>query len=168
MLEVLKIIKEKQQEAKKIINEASIEAQKIKHDLLQKSVAANEEAYLAEIVQAEKRADELLNSSSLGIDQQIKQILSKGEQQAKEIEIKAKINHEKAVNNVLDIIFNLPMEIIFVLFSFISGVILYTIIREVLPENESGRPLYFLLGIVIFLIIIITFESIFSLFTPSP
>ncbi|MCK4383526.1 MAG: hypothetical protein KAW66_09560, partial [Candidatus Lokiarchaeota archaeon] len=68
---------------------------------------------------------------------------------------------------ILNVIFNLPMEIIFVLFSFISGVILYTIIREVLPENESGRPLYFLLGIIIFLIIIITFESIFSLFTPS-
>jgi len=106
MLEVLKKIKEKQQEAKKIIDEASIEAQKIKQGLLEKSVAINEEAYLAEIAQAEKRADELLNSSSLGIDQQIKQILSKGEQQAKEIEIKAKINHEKAVNNVLDIMFN--------------------------------------------------------------
>ncbi len=106
MLEVLKKIKEKQQEAKKIIGEASIEAQKIKQGLLEKSVAVNEEAYLAEIAQAEKRADELLNSSSLGIDQRIKQILSKGEQQAKEIEIKAKINHEKAVNNVLDIIFN--------------------------------------------------------------
>ncbi|GAG73753.1 unnamed protein product, partial [marine sediment metagenome] len=67
---------------------------------------------------------------------------------------------------ILNVIFHLPMEIIFVLFSFISGVILYTIIREVLPENESGRPLYFLLGIVTFLIIIITLESIFSLFTP--
>ena len=67
---------------------------------------------------------------------------------------------------ILNIIFHLPMEIIFFLFSFISGVILYTIIREVLPENESGRPLYFLLGIIIFLAIIITFQSIFSLFTP--
>ena len=67
---------------------------------------------------------------------------------------------------MLNVVFNLPMEIIFVLFSFISGVILYTIIREVLPENESGRPLYFLLGIVLFLIIIITFQSVFSLFTP--
>jgi hypothetical protein len=67
---------------------------------------------------------------------------------------------------ILNIIFQIPMEIIFVLFSFISGVILYTIIREVLPENESGRPLYFLLGIVLFLIIIITFQSVFSLFTP--
>jgi len=106
MLEVLKIIKEKQQEAQKIINDASIEAEKIKQGLLQKSVAANEEAYLAEIAQAEKRADELRLHSSLGIDAEIKQILSVAEQQAKEIELKAKINQEKAVNYVLDLIFN--------------------------------------------------------------
>jgi len=63
---------------------------------------------------------------------------------------------------ILNVIFHLPMEIIFFLFSCISGVILYTIIREVLPENESGRPLYFLLGIIIFLIITITLQSIIS------
>ena len=106
MLEVLKKIKEKQQEAKKIIYDASIEAQKIKQGLLQKSLAVNEEVFLAEIAQAEKRADELQKSSSLGIDLEIKQILSRGEQQAKEIEIKAKTNHEKAVNDVLEMIFN--------------------------------------------------------------
>ena len=61
-------------------------------------------------------------------------------------------------------VFYISMEIIFFLFSFISGVILYTIIREVLPENESGRPLYFLLGIIIFLVLVITFESFSSIF----
>ncbi len=61
-------------------------------------------------------------------------------------------------------VMHVPLVIIFLLFSFISGVILYTIIREVLPENESGRPLYFLLGILLFLIVIITFESVISLF----
>ncbi len=96
MLEVLNLMKENQQEAKKIINDASIQAEKIKQGLLQKSVAVNEEAFLAEIAQAEKRADELQKSSILGIDQEIKQILSTAEQQAKEIEIKAKVNHEKA------------------------------------------------------------------------
>jgi len=106
MLEVLNIIKEKQQEAKKIINDASVEAEKIKQGLLQKSVAENEKAFLAEISQAEKKADELQKSSSLGIEQEIKQILSIAEQQAKEIEIKAKVNHNKAVNDVLDMIFN--------------------------------------------------------------
>ena len=106
MLEVLNIIKEKQQEAKKIINDASVEAEKIKQGLLQKSVAENEKAFLAEISQAEKKADELQKSSRLGIEQEIKQILSTAEQQAKEIEIKAKVNHNKAVNDVLDMIFN--------------------------------------------------------------
>ncbi len=110
MLEVLKIIKEKQQEARKIINEASIEAQKIKQGLLQKSVAVNEEAFLAEISQAEQKADELLKSSSLGIDHEIKQIMSKAEQHAKEIEIKAKANHEKAVKVILEMLFNRSEE----------------------------------------------------------
>ena len=106
MLEILNIIKEKQQEAKKIIYDASIEAEKIKKNLLQESLAANEEAYLAEIAQAEKRANELQNSSSQSMEQEIKQILSTGEQHAKEIVIKAKHNHEKAVNDVLAMLLN--------------------------------------------------------------
>ncbi len=106
MLEILNQIKENQKEAKKIINDASLEAEKIKEGLLKKSVTANEEAFLAEIAQAEKRADESQKSSSLGIDQETKKILSKAEQQAKEIENKAKVNQEKAVNFVLDMIFS--------------------------------------------------------------
>ena len=106
ILEILNIIKENQQEAKKIINDASIKAEKIRQGSLQKSVTANEEAFLAEIAQAEKRAEELLKSSSMGIDQDIKQILSTAEQHAKKIEIKAKANHEKAVKNVLEMLFN--------------------------------------------------------------
>ena len=100
MEEILRRIKETQQEAKRIINDAHIEAEKIKQDMLQKSIAANEEAFLAEIAQAEIRADELEKSSSLSIDQEIKQILSDAEQKANEIEIKAKINHEKAVYEI--------------------------------------------------------------------
>ena len=69
------------------------------------------------------------------------------------------------VGFLLYTIFHVSIVIIFLLFSFISGVILYTIIREVLPENESGRPLYFLLGIIIFLVFIITFESVSTLFS---
>jgi vacuolar-type H+-ATPase subunit H len=106
MLEVLNTIKETQKEAEKIINDASIEAEKIKGGLLQKSVTANEEAFLTEIAQAEKRADKAQKSSSLGIEQETKQILSTAEQTAKEIENKAKVNHEKAVNFVIDMIFS--------------------------------------------------------------
>ena len=110
MSDFLKIIIEKQQEAKKIINNASIEAEKIKQSLLQKSQAVNEEAFLVEISQAEQKADELLKSSSLGIDQELKQIMSKAEQHAKEIVIKAKVNQEKAVNVVLEMLFNRSEE----------------------------------------------------------
>lgn len=106
MLEILNKVKEQQQEAKKIIDDAFIKAEKIKEGMLQKSVAANEEAFLAEIAQAEKRADELHKGHNLGIDQEIKQIINKAEQQAKEIETKAKVNYKKAVNEVIDMIFN--------------------------------------------------------------
>ena len=106
MREVLNLIREKQQEAKKIIKDAYIEAEKIKQGLLQKSVAANNEGYNAEITQAEKKADELLKTGVSGIDQEINQILITAEQLVKEIEIKAKNNHEKAVNDVIDLIVN--------------------------------------------------------------
>ena len=106
MLEILNKIREQQQEAKKIIDDASIKAEKIKQGILQKSIAANEEAFLAEIAQADKRADKLHKGHNLGIDQEIKQIMNKAEQQAKEIETKAKVNYKKAVNEVIDMIFN--------------------------------------------------------------
>ena len=83
---------------------------KIKQVLLQKSVAANNEGYLAEITQAEKKADELLKTGISGIDQEIDQILITAEQQVKEIENKAKGNHEKAVNEVIDMIFNRSLK----------------------------------------------------------
>ena len=49
----------------------------------------------------------------------------------------------------------LELGLIYILFSFISGVILYTIVREVIPEKEKGKPLYFLIGVVGFTVIII-------------
>lgn len=49
----------------------------------------------------------------------------------------------------------IELELIYILFSFISGVILYTIVREVIPEKEKGNPFYFLLGAVGFIIIIL-------------
>jgi hypothetical protein len=42
----------------------------------------------------------------LGAEQEIKQIMIIPKQQAEKIEINAKNNHQKAVNDVLDMIFN--------------------------------------------------------------
>ena len=54
-------------------------------------------------------------------------------------------------------------EVFFFLYSFISGVILYTIVREVLPEKEKGKPLYFLIGFVGFTVIIFSINLIRSM-----
>ena len=45
-------------------------------------------------------------------------------------------------------------EMFYILFSFTSGVILYTVVREVIPEKEKGRPIYFLIGFVGFTFVI--------------
>lgn len=56
---------------------------------------------------------------------------------------------------IIDLFFTINLEILYILFSFISGVILYTIVREVLPEKEKGNPLHFLASVIAFTIIII-------------
>lgn len=47
------------------------------------------------------------------------------------------------------------LELLFIFYSFISGVILYVIVREVIPEKEKGNPLKFLIGLVGFTLAII-------------
>jgi len=55
---------------------------------------------------------------------------------------------------VLDFIAFEYSELFYILFSFISGVILYTIVREIIPEKEKGKPIYFLIGFIGFAVII--------------
>ena len=105
IIENFKIIKETQQEAKKIMSEAFTEVEKINQDLLQKSIKINEESYRVEIAQAKKISHDLLEDSHLSIDLENKIIMDMAEHQAKEIETKAQTNHEKAVNAVIQMIF---------------------------------------------------------------
>ena len=58
----------------------------------------------------------------------------------------------------------LYLEITYVLYSFISGVILYVIVREVIPKNEKGKPLYFMFGVIAFTILILIIKYVESLF----
>ena len=52
-------------------------------------------------------------------------------------------------------------SLFYILYSFIAGVILYTIVREVIPEKEKGKISYFLIGFVGFTVVIF----IISIFT---
>ncbi len=54
-------------------------------------------------------------------------------------------------------------EMFYILYSFVSGVILYTIVREVIPEKEKGKPLYFLIGFVGFTVVIFIINIFTSL-----
>jgi hypothetical protein len=68
-----------------------------------------------------------------------------------------------AFDLILDIFYPVNLEILYILFSFVSGVILYTIVREVIPEKEKGNPLAFLLSVVGFTIIVIILNIFVSL-----
>jgi len=56
---------------------------------------------------------------------------------------------------ILKIILPINLELLFIFYSFISGVILYVIVREVIPEKEKGNPLKFIIGLVGFAVVII-------------
>ena len=76
-----------------------------------------------------------------------------------------------ALSNLLGVLFGLFLDLInfeytelfYIFFSFVSGVILYTIVREVLPEKEKGNPLYFLIGFVGFTLAIFIINNFTSL-----
>jgi zinc transporter ZupT len=59
---------------------------------------------------------------------------------------------------IIGIVINLllpeNLELLFIFYSIISGVILYVIVREVIPEKEKGDPIKFITGMIGFIIII--------------
>ena len=71
-----------------------------------------------------------------------------------------------ALSNVLGVIIGLLLDLIgfeyselfFIFYSFTSGVILYTIVREIIPEKEKGKPIYFLIGFIGFTVLIFTIK----------
>ncbi|MHA1509696.1 MAG: hypothetical protein ACTSO6_13445 [Promethearchaeota archaeon] len=76
-----------------------------------------------------------------------------------------------ALSNFIGVVFGLILDLIafeytemfYILFSFISGVILYTIVREIIPEKEKGEPSYFLIGFVGFTLVIFVINILTNL-----
>ena len=65
------------------------------------------------------------------------------------------------VKLILELIFPFnpfDIELFYIIYSFISGVILYTIVREVVPEKEKGKPIYFIIGFIGYTILIFLLE----------
>jgi len=68
-----------------------------------------------------------------------------------------------SIGLIINIFIDLNTELLFIAFSFVSGIILYVIVREVIPEREKGEPLKFLIGMIGFIIIIVII-NLFSSF----
>ncbi len=61
---------------------------------------------------------------------------------------------------ILSIVIVIPLNLVYILFSFISGVKLFTIVRKEIPEREKGRPVLFLIGIFSFSLLILILRLI--------
>jgi len=62
-----------------------------------------------------------------------------------------------------EIFYPLSSFVIFQCFAFVSGIILYIIVREVIPQDEKGQPYYFISGATVFIFILL-FIELFSNF----
>jgi len=64
---------------------------------------------------------------------------------------------------IFEIFYPLSSFVIFQCFAFVSGIILYIIVREVIPQDEKGQPYYFISGATVFIFILL-FIELFSNF----
>jgi len=62
---------------------------------------------------------------------------------------------------LFEFFYPIPLYVVFQLFAFSAGIILYIIVREVIPEQEKGKPNYFILGIAVLIIVLIIIEIAF-------
>ncbi|HLB99752.1 MAG TPA: hypothetical protein VJL33_00335 [Candidatus Bathyarchaeia archaeon] len=104
MLEALKAIKEKHLEAKRIIDEANAEADKIIQEAAQQGLREYEIAYKTTIAQAEQKAIDEKRKMAEEAERELGKLLCEAEEQAKEVELKASKNFDKAVDAVFEMV----------------------------------------------------------------
>jgi len=104
VLRVFKEIKEKNIEAKRIIEDAKAQAEEMKEKAQQKSSKVYEIAYNRFWEKANQEALELTREAARATEIEIEKIKSSSENAAKEIEEKAKKNFEEAVECALNIV----------------------------------------------------------------
>ncbi len=103
MLEVLKLIKEKEKEASRIIEEAKLQADRIYEEAKAKAGEVYNQAYEQRITEARNKSLELERKArdALAQAQEAKGILRKTQNQIKHIHKKAEENFEEAIDAAL-------------------------------------------------------------------
>jgi len=104
VLEAFKAIKEKHLVAKKIVEEAMAQAEKLKNEIEQKGIIEYEEAYRTTLNQAKQKAVALKRKAEEEAEHELNKFLAKAEDQAKRIEVKASKNFDTAVSSVLNMV----------------------------------------------------------------
>lgn len=59
---------------------------------------------------------------------------------------------------ILAILFTIPLVLNNILISLIAGALLYIMVKEFLPEKKEGQPLFFVLGMILFIFINLMIE----------
>ncbi len=59
----------------------------------------------------------------------------------------------------------LPLETIYIVFSLVMGSITYSFMRDVIPEDEEGKPLLFLIGLIVMSAVVLLFSYLLVLFS---
>ena len=54
---------------------------------------------------------------------------------------------------VFAMMLNIPRPVYYGIFSFITGILLYIIVRDTLPKYRQGKPTYFLTGVIFYLVL---------------
>jgi vacuolar-type H+-ATPase subunit H len=104
MLKVFEEIKEKNLEAKRIIERAKEQAEKIRKDAEQKSSEVYEIAHNAILEKAEREVTELKRRMAVDTEHELEKIRSESYQIAERIEETAEKNLNKAVDCVLTMV----------------------------------------------------------------
>jgi F0F1-type ATP synthase membrane subunit b/b' len=106
LLDELRTISEANIEAKKIIETATAQAEKIKSEAKQRGLVVYEEAYNEIIKQARQEAVSLKEQAKGSVDKELKELNSKADEQTKEIGEIANKNFNAAVDIVLNEFYN--------------------------------------------------------------
>ncbi len=64
------------------------------------------------------------------------------------------VSSSSVLGALLFMVFNVPPTILFSLLGAVVGGLFYIIIKDILPEEKEGDPKYFILGVILFVILI--------------
>lgn len=52
------------------------------------------------------------------------------------------------------LLINLPLKVFFAVFAFIIGTLFYIIVRDTLPKYKEGKPVFFMVGVILYLLLL--------------